>query len=185
MLEVEVNSYHISNINIKQYEKTNKLKSHKIFFFQSSIGVSRIMRGSRSPEVFQAISYNSLPYFLLANLLTGNFHSKNRIRVKQIVLLFIFYKGCVNSLVPTVDVDGCKAVLILLLYLLILSIVFIILHVRKIKIMQTDAIQYTYTPSLNIVHSSVIHASKSQFNPEPFFILFLSIFHYPLILYSV
>ncbi|XP_023324861.1 uncharacterized protein At4g17910 isoform X2 [Eurytemora carolleeae] len=79
---------------------------------EASISFPRSLKGLRSPELFQAISYNSLPYFLLANLLTG----------------------CVNGLIPTLEVEGCRAVLILLLYLLILSIIFIILHTRRIKL---------------------------------------------------
>jgi len=74
--------------------------------------VPNTAKGVRACSLYRAISYNGLPYFLMANLLTG----------------------LVNLLVPTVQTEGCPAVLIVFTYQLLLSLVVLGLHSKLVKI---------------------------------------------------
>eukprot|EP00088_Acartia_fossae_P059827 TRINITY_DN7151_c0_g2_i10.p1 TRINITY_DN7151_c0_g2~~TRINITY_DN7151_c0_g2_i10.p1 ORF type:complete len:488 (-),score=77.63 TRINITY_DN7151_c0_g2_i10:639-2102(-) len=69
-------------------------------------------KGVRTSVLYQAISYNPLTFFILANLATG----------------------LVNVMFRTVEIDGCPAVLILTGYLATLSTISLILYSRSIKI---------------------------------------------------
>lgn len=66
----------------------------------------------RCPQLYRAISYNSLAFFLIANLATG----------------------AVNMTVATIHTEGCLAVLILLTYLSLLSLVTVTLHTYRIRL---------------------------------------------------
>jgi len=69
-------------------------------------------KGVRTSVLYQAISYNPLTYFLLANIGTG----------------------LVNVLFPTVELTGCPAVLILAGYLATISLPVLGLYAKSIKI---------------------------------------------------
>jgi len=69
-------------------------------------------KGERTNILYRAISYNPLTFFLLANVMTG----------------------IVNVLFPTVEMEGCPAVIILISYLATISIFVIVLYHNGKKI---------------------------------------------------
>ena len=65
----------------------------------------------RVPLIYRAISFNSLGYFLLANLLTG----------------------AINMSMQTITTQGTPAMLIIIAYMFVLQIVSVVLYQKKWK----------------------------------------------------
>jgi len=66
----------------------------------------------RTPNIYSAINYNGLAFFLLANVFTG----------------------FVNVGFRTIEIQGCSAVVILFSYIFSLCLIAIVLHRRKIRL---------------------------------------------------
>jgi len=96
-------------------EKKNKFLINKRKQTEHEVKPSVVVnfgKGLRSPTLHKAISLNPLPFFLLANILTG----------------------LVNTLVPTLETEGCPAVLILSAYLTVLGGAALLLKHKNIKL---------------------------------------------------